>query len=138
MPHEYDIDRTGNMTAAATVAMPQVPSELSPSESRGPTKVVAAVATASLPVVEAAKLHELSFSWRIRANGVLGEIKSKKLNRPQSRRRRVIAIQLLNLADELDQLTAASTERQPEENIASETRGPLATNAENGQSPRCL
>jgi len=97
-----------------------VSSELAPSKIDGPAKVVAAVATCSLPVVEAEAL-ERQWSedvqwWRERAKSqiekghpLLAELSSHSAN------------VLSGCAAQLGRLIAQSKSRQPEENAQGQT-----------------
>jgi hypothetical protein len=113
----FDTPQTSS--TQATITIHPMSSELSPPESRGPTKVVDAGATCSLPVVEAEALAQ---EWLTR---------SLKCNQRNIEARRagdddlalansVRSATYLLCADELRQRAGIPIQRQPEENVVHE------------------
>ena len=116
MPKYPECDKCGGDLTRCKCGMPSGLSELSPPESRSPTKVVAAVATGSLPVSSA----DLSVVWENRARNARD---LEKYWRRQGKafateeaffKGRAMAFELCS--DELRREMAAANLRQPEEN----------------------
>ena len=88
-------------------------SEGSPSESRSPTKVVDAVATGSLPVLDSEGLAKL---WEAEAHALKSNSTRPGYGATAISRFYAKADQLEQCAKELRLLTAYTNKRQPEEN----------------------
>lgn len=95
----------------ATRATLKAASELATSETAGPAKVVAAVATGSLPVVEA---ESLCAEWEDKAKG--WQQMSRGRDPEAQLRVNGMCEALKQCARQLRRRMAAATERQPEEN----------------------
>lgn len=96
-----------------------------------------AVADGCLPVVEAEAVAQKWLKRSINNNTRAAEHRAAGRNDAATCCETWSAAYLV-CADELRQLTVLPSQRQPEDNAASETRGPVAPKTESGTEPRCL